>query len=87
MADAHAALDERDAQVAAHEAAAAEAAAAVDKRATTAEAAAAAIAAREAELQRLQGEVWSKVRQCCGGPVVCTAISSAMMQQISLWHH
>ena len=78
MADAHGALDERDAQVAAREAGAAEAAAAVDQRATAAEAAAAAVAAREAELQRLQGEVWSKVQEGSGGTVTCTAGSVAV---------
>ena len=62
MADARAALADREGRAAAREDAAAEAAAAVDRRAEAAEAAAKAVAEREAELQRLHGEVWTKVR-------------------------
>ena len=55
LSDAREALGDREGRAAAREAAVAEAAAAVDRRVE-------AVAEREAELQRLQGEVWTKVR-------------------------
>ena len=64
LSEDRAALADREARAAAREAAAAEAAAAVDRRAEAAEAAARTVAEREAELRRLQGEVWTKVRAC-----------------------
>jgi hypothetical protein len=63
LSEARAAMADREARASAREAAAAEAAAAVDRRAEVAEAATRAVAEREAELRRLQGEVWTKVQR------------------------